>query len=42
LAAALFRLGRLPEAIRHCEQVLRIEPDNAAARNALARLQPRQ
>ena len=34
--------GRLQDAIGHYEQALRIKPDYAQARNALARLQARQ
>ena len=42
LGLALAQAGRIPEAIEHLEQALRIKPDFTEARNALARLQPRQ
>jgi tetratricopeptide (TPR) repeat protein len=35
----LEKLGRTQDAIQHYEQALRIKPDFAEARNALARLQ---
>jgi tetratricopeptide (TPR) repeat protein len=37
----LERTGNVPEAIEHYEQALRINPDYAKARNALARLPTR-
>jgi tetratricopeptide (TPR) repeat protein len=42
LGNALAQVGRVQEAIQHYEQALRIKPDFAVARNALARLEARQ
>jgi len=36
LGVALIRQGKLPEAIAHCEQALRIQPDDAEAQDNLA------
>jgi tetratricopeptide (TPR) repeat protein len=38
----LAQAGKIEEAIAHYEQALRIKPDLAEARNALARLRVRQ
>jgi tetratricopeptide (TPR) repeat protein len=38
LGLALEKLGRVPEAIEHYRQALKLRPDLTAAKNALTRL----